>query len=82
MKKELFDEMCNYEYSILFQLDSELEYDKLKNIRTIGFCGEVLTGIFIHDAINKPGVKSKSLQCVFFKDTKKSSSFLERFSNL
>lgn len=75
MRKELFDKMCNFEYSILFQLDSELNYSELNNPRTIGFCGEVLTGIFVHYSINKAGIKSKSLQCVFFENTKKSFLF-------
>ena len=69
MRKELFYEMCDFEYSVLFQLDSELDYSSLENPRTIGFCGESLTGMFIHYAINKKGIKSKSLQCVFFWNT-------------
>jgi len=81
MKKELFEELCNFEYPILFILDFETDYsDERVNKRAVGYCSEILFGIFIHEVIKRPGVKSKGLQCIYFKKTGK-HELIRRFIN-
>lgn len=49
MKKELFFEMCEFEFSVLFEIEKELcidHYSSTKN-RTLGYLGEWLFSIWI-----------------------------------
>ena len=71
MKKPLFYQMCEFQFSILFDLEKQLDKNGLakKYERTIGYMGEILYGIFIY-YLQKQGVyRIKELQLVYFEQT-------------
>lgn len=71
MKKSLFYQMCEFQFSILFDLEKQLDKNGLANKyeRTIGYMGEILYGIFIY-YLQKQGVyRIKELQLVYFEQT-------------
>lgn len=67
LKKELFSEMCRFQFSIISALNSRISPDSYdeKYKRTPGYIAEILYGVYIHH-IMKKGYKLKELQLVFF----------------
>ncbi len=67
MKKDLFFQMCEFEFTVLFELEKRLDFSKYAGYseRTIGFAGEILYSIFM--------LYIKEIQIVFFTDTRKNN---------
>lgn len=79
MKKEIFFQMCQFQFTILFDLEKQLEkngYAK-KFERTLGYMGEIMYGIFIY-YLQKQGIyKIKEVQLVYFEQTVLPDSILQ-----
>lgn len=80
MKRELFEELCDFKYPIMFEAERRFDstpfdktYKREQHIRTVGFIGEVLYGIFIQYQITKGNVKYKELQTLFIVHPQKGS---------
>ena len=71
MKKDLFDQMCEYIFGILFELDRLQESGEIEqsNPREMGYIGEILYGSFIRWAYGKKENKIKEQHIVLFGDT-------------
>lgn len=71
MKKSLFYQMCEFQFSILFDLEKQLDKNGLakKYERTIGYMGEILYGIFIYSLRKQSAYRIKELQLVYFEQT-------------
>lgn len=78
MSRKLFQELCEFEFSVLKELENRLDtsfYGKeLK--RTFGFIGETLVGIFVYHCSKTKDIKIKQRQLVMFQDTEKRSSIM------
>lgn len=70
MKKPLFDRLCRFQFSIMFEMERRLDMtgysDGMK--RTPAYIGEMLYGIFLHHVITYEQWKTKELQLVFISD--------------
>ena len=72
MKRELFCEMCEFEFSVMKSFEEDCRSDKFSlKERSVGYLGEALNGIYIHYLLTVKNVSYKELQLVFFRDTKK-----------
>ncbi len=78
MKRELFNELCEYEFSILEAFEQRVDMTDYKDamIRTPGFMGEILYSIFVYHKKKQEKYKICERQLVFFKDTE-SAYFLQ-----
>lgn len=67
MKKELFNEMCIFQFDVLFSLEANYDMSHYvgEKIRQPGLMGEILYGAFLL-YLKKSGFKIKELQVVFF----------------
>lgn len=70
LKKKFFDELCDFQYNILFNIEENL---KDKNLidqypRTIGYLGEILFGVYLHYLI-KNNINIKELPLIIFENT-------------
>jgi hypothetical protein len=88
MRRDLFFQMCEFQFHILFELEKHLDMtnytEKMK--RTPGFMGELLFGVFIH-YLEMQNYKIKELELVLFLDTrpverKVSMKIKERIKNI
>lgn len=82
MKKQLFNELCEFQFGVLFELEKELDktfYSETME-RTEGFMGEILYGIFLYHLQKKTEVKIKSTQLVYFEDTERQNDLSPAFS--
>lgn len=71
MKKELFFQMCQFQFTVLFDLEKQLAQNGYaRNFeRTLGYMGEIMYGIFIY-YLQKQGIyKIKEEQLVYFEQT-------------
>ena len=66
MSKSLFEGLCEFQFTILFEIVKHLENDKkLKKFpRIIGYMGEILYGIYLHCLIRQ-NIKTKELHLIF-----------------
>lgn len=67
LKRELFCEMCRFQFSVIDELNRRISPDSYEErfMRTPGYIAEILYGVFsLH--IVKKGYKMKELQLVFF----------------
>lgn len=73
MKKEYFQQMCEFEFAILFDLERQIDISSYggKLERTLGYIGEILYGTYIHWLSKQEDVKILEKQIVLFRDTKK-----------
>ncbi len=80
MKKQLLNELCNFQYPLLFKLESETNLTALTGLakRCIGFSGEFLFGLFVYHVTRIIGCNYKELQLVFFEKTEKKKNFYKR----
>ncbi|MDY6350655.1 MAG: DUF4422 domain-containing protein [Selenomonas sp.] len=71
MKKELFQNMCEWLFPILFELEKQLSNDTycLEEIRVPAHIGERLVGAYIEYLNENPALSSTILQRVFFVQT-------------
>lgn len=82
LKKELFNELCEFQFGILFELEKVIDnrfYSETLN-RTMGFMGELLFGIYIYhiEKLGKYNISNKQL--VFFENTEKKEEIGTVFS--
>ena len=71
MKRELFISLCEFEFTVLFELEKRLDFTNATELttRTCGYIGEILFSIFVYSQIKK-GAKYKELQLVYFSETR------------
>lgn len=70
MKKELFNQLCEFVFGVLFKLSNQFNYMYLEGNRqrTPGFMSELLIGIFFMRATQQ-GVNIKQTPLLFFEET-------------
>ena len=71
-KKEIFKEYCAWAFDILMAFDAQKDYNDLDEyqMRTVGFLGERLLGIFMtHIKLTRPQLKILHAPTLFIKDT-------------
>lgn len=79
MRKELYDELCNLQFQVMFEIEKSIEKEKLNRYpRTIGYIGEILFGVFQYRLL-KQGKKIKELPLVFFENTSSNISVFSKF---
>lgn len=72
MKKKLFDEMCSFEFDILFYVESKTDICNYGGYlrRIYGYVGEILYSVFIIHMKRTKGAKIKMIPGVMFEDVK------------
>lgn len=74
IKKEYFQQLCNFEFSILFELENRVDVSMYNRqiSRVPGFMGEILSCIYFYhlQKINK-SLKIKETQIIYFEHTDK-----------
>lgn len=80
MKKDLFDEMCSFQFPIMFAMEMKLSANGMSKQfgRTLGYLGEMMYGIFIYYLEKQHKYKIKSVQLVYFEQTVPPNSILQR----
>lgn len=83
MRKDLFYGMCEFQFSVLFEMKKCLEgCDNLKKFpRTLGYMGEILYGIYLQWLITK-NIKTKELKLIFFENVEKNNKQKQRIKTL
>lgn len=73
MRQELFDRLCRLQFPILFEVERRLDTSGYTEtlLRTPGFLGEMLYGIFLYHISSREHWNIKELQLVFFQNTEK-----------
>ena len=81
MRSDIFDEFCEWEFSILFELENHLNMDKysLKKYRTPGTIGERLFGIYCLYLKKIKKIRFKETQLVFVEDPSPQVELLPHF---
>lgn len=79
LKKELFNELCEFQFSLLFKIEKDLSKSELLNKypRTIGYLGEILYGIYIYTLI-KRNIKIKEFPLIIFENTNTDINTVEK----
>lgn len=72
MKKDLFFQLCDFEFSILFEFDKQFDYENrtITQKRVCGYLGEILYSVFINHIKKTRSCKIAQYPMVFFEDTK------------
>lgn len=75
MRKDLFFQMCEFEFGVLFEIESRIDLSKYQgnSQRTLGYLGEILYGTFIRWAQMQEIFSISERQIVLFNDTKRKS---------
>lgn len=70
-KKNVFEDLNKFQFSILFSLESKIKKEGLDEEfpRTMGYMGEILYGIFVYSKIKENAIKVKELPLVYFEVT-------------
>lgn len=74
LKKEIFNQLCEFQFPLLFLLESEIDttnYDQTMK-RTVAFLGEIMFGIFMYHC-KVSGIPVKEQPIIFFNNTEKKS---------
>lgn len=71
MKRQLFEEMCQFQFDVLFELEKQLDVtDYTGNMkRTVGYMGEIMYGVFIYHLQKSGKYKIHETQMVYFEQT-------------
>lgn len=71
MKKELFHEMCEFEFSILEELEQRVDLTGCHTqiCRIYGFMAEILFNLFVHELKTRSDVRVRQVPLVYFNDT-------------
>lgn len=71
MKRELFQNMCEFQFSIMFEMEKILAKTSYTNgmERTIGYLGEIMYGIYIYYLQKQNKYRIKEVQLVYFEQT-------------
>lgn len=70
-RKKLFFQMCQFQFTILFDMEQQLKENGLAKHfeRTLGYLGEIMYGIFVY-YLQKQGIyKIREVQLVYFEQT-------------
>ena len=80
MKKDLFDEMCSFQFPIMFAMEKKLSENRMSKQfgRTLGYLGEMMYGIFIYYLEKQHRYKIKTAQLVYFEQTVPPHSVCQR----
>ncbi len=80
MKKDLFDEMCSFQFPIMFAMEKKLSENGMSKQfgRTLGYLGEMMYGIFIYYLEKQHRYKIKTAQLVYFEQTVPPDSVWQR----
>ena len=83
MRKELFTKLCDFQFSVLFNMYKQLKDTQTlkKYPRTIGYMGEILYGIYLHWLFSK-NIKSKELSLVFCENAEKNNNLKQKIKIL
>lgn len=85
MKKDYFNELCNFEFSVLFELEKEINYHSnectLNGQRILGFVGEILYTTFLFYLKKETDAKIMEKSVVYFENTER-DSFLKPISKI
>lgn len=75
MSKSLFEGLCEFQFTILFEIVKHLENDKKlkKFLRIIGYMGEILYGIYLHWLISQT-IKIKELHLIFCENAEENNA--------
>ena len=75
MKKQMFEEYCNFIFPILFELEKNISLESRDGYqrRALAFISERLTSLFIYSKKNQ-GYKSKTIGTIYFEDWKPQNS--------
>ncbi len=75
MKKELFFQMCEFEFDVIFEVEKKLDLNKYvgKSVRVLGYLVEILYGTYMLWLKKQNKYKIKETQIVLFNDTEKTS---------
>ena len=81
LKKSLFFAMCEFQFSVLFDLEKQLASNGLAKDyeRTLGYMGEIMYGMFIHYIQKQGKYKILEKQLVYFEQTVLPDSMWQRF---
>lgn len=73
MDKELFNGLCEFQFPILFSLEQEVVKENYSGmmVRTLGYLGEMLYGIYVYATIQNKNVKVGEKNIVLFMTTTK-----------
>lgn len=79
MRKELFFELCDFQFSVLFDMYKSIkDTNILKQYpRTLGYMGEILYGIYLSSLIDK-NIKFKEIRLVFTEVNSINNSFISK----
>ena len=79
MRKDLFFELCDFQFSVLFDMYKSIkDTDELKQYpRTFGYVGEILYGIYLNSLIDK-NIRQKELRLVFTENNSINNSFISK----
>lgn len=70
MRRELFDQLCSFEFDVLGRLEAETDltnYNQMRS-RIYGFMAEILYSVYIYH-LEKGGAKVKHIPLVYFNET-------------
>lgn len=83
MRKEFFAELCDLQFSVLFNIYRQLKDTETfkKYPRTIGYMGEILYGIYLYWLVGK-NLKTKELQLIFCENAKKNNNTKQKIKIL
>lgn len=70
MRRDLFDQLCSFEFDVLGRLEAETDLTNYNQMRTriYGFMAEILYSVYVHH-LEKSGAKVKHLPLVYFNET-------------
>lgn len=72
MKRAYFEQLCGFQFPILFDLEKTLPKETMEAYpRIIGYMGEMLYGVFVYRQISLSAQRTVLKQIVFFEDATK-----------
>lgn len=80
MKREIFEEMCEFEFSILEELEQrvDLRHCHTQICRIYGFMAEILFNIFVDELQHRLGLRIRQVPLIYFNDTEKPQNLTAR----
>ena len=86
MKKEIFFEMCEFLFNILFEIEKQVDFSKysVNGMRTLGYLSEILISMFIWKVEEYKQYKVKKLGTIFISNPigKKPYEFLQKLFSI
>lgn len=84
MKNALFNEMCSFQFTVMFSMEKKLSENGMGKAfgRTLGYLGEIMYGIFIYYLEKQNKYNIKSVQLVYFEQTVPPHSVCQRIIDL